>query len=180
MRELERPGDKVPVRGGKGGANTNKTGLAFERKTSLEDALRAADFDVQGFKVYQADELKAELAPKYQFYKFLEAREVDWNSLVSKRLLPDDALYSVSGNRMNIIEKKWQETSGSVDEKLQTIGFKIRQYNKLLQPAGIELKFIYLLNDWFAKPEYDDVRDYIVETGGSYHFLKVPLSELDL
>lgn len=168
------------IKDGKGGANTNKTGLEFERQTSLEDALVAADFQVDGFKVYQADELKAELAPKHQFYKFLEAREVDWKPLISKRLLPDDALYSISGNRMNIIEKKWQETSGSVDEKLQTVGFKIRQYNKMLEPAGIELKFIYLLNDWFAKPEYDDVRDYILESGGSYHFLKVPLSELDL
>jgi hypothetical protein len=170
----------VPVKGGKGGANTNKTGLAFERKTSLEEALIAADFEVNGFKVYQADELKAELAPKYQFYKFLESKDVDWRPLVSKRLLPDDALFSIAGNRMNIIEKKWQETSGSVDEKLQTIGFKIRQYNRLLAPAGIDLKFIYLLNDWFTKPEYDDVRDYILETGGSYHFLKVPLSELEL
>jgi hypothetical protein len=178
MRELGQQGGQV--KGGKGGANTNKTGLAFERKTSLEEALLAADFDVQGFKVYQADELRAELAPKHQFYKFLESKDVNWRPLISKRLLPDDALFSISGNRMNIIEKKWQETSGSVDEKLQTVGFKIRQYNKLLEPAGIELKFIYLLNDWFAKPEYDDVRDYILESGGSYHFMKVPLDELEL
>lgn len=167
-------------KGGVGGANTNKTGLEFERKTSLEEALKAADFTVDGFKVYQADELKAELAGKFQFYKFLEAREVAWRSIVSGRLLPDDALFSISGNRMNIIEKKWQEVSGSVDEKLQTVGFKIRQYKKLLDPAGVELKFIYLLNDWFTQPQYADVLDYIVECGGSYHFMKVPLEELEL
>jgi hypothetical protein len=170
----------MPVRGGTGGANTNITGLAFERKTSLEDALRAADFEVQGFKVFESGHLKAELAPKHQFYKFLEAREVNWNDRVTKRLLPDDALFSVDANRMNIIEKKWQEVSGSVDEKLQTCGFKIRQYNKLLAGTGIQVKFIYLLNDWFAHPSYADVLEYIVESGGSYHFNAVPLDELEL
>ena len=168
------------IKDGTGGANTNKTGLEFERRTSLEDALVAANFSVDGFKVYQASELKAELAPKFQFYKFLDSREIDWKPRISKRLLPDDAIYSVAGHRMSIIEKKWQEVSGSVDEKLQTVGFKIRQYNRLLEGTGIELKFIYLLNDWFAKPEYDDVREYILESGASYHFYKVPLEELEL
>jgi hypothetical protein len=165
---------------GTGGANTNKTGLAFERRTSLEDALLQADFKVDGFKIYDASELVAELAPKHQFYKFLESREVPWRERVSKRLLPDDAIYSISGNRMTVIEKKWQEVSGSVDEKLQTVGFKIRQYNRLLDGTGVDFKFVYLLNDWFAKPEYDDVREYIVECGATYHFNAVPLEELEL
>lgn len=170
----------MPVKGGTGGANTNKTGLAFERKTSLEDALREADFEVRGFKIYDATEFIGELAPKYQFYKFLESRDIDWQNRISKRLLPDDAVFSVAGNRLTVIEKKWQEVSGSVDEKLQTVGFKIRQYNRLLEGSGIEFKFVYLLNDWFAKPEYDDVREYIVESGASYHFYSVPLEELEL
>lgn len=170
----------MPVRGGTGGANTNKTGLAFERKTKLSDALKEADFRVEGFKVYDASDLVAELAPARQFYRFLEARDIEWQSRVSKELWPDDALYSIAGNRMTVIEKKWQEVSGSVDEKLQTVGFKIRQYNRLLDGTGIEFKFVYLLNDWFASPKYDDVRDYIVECGASYHFNAVPLDELEL
>lgn len=170
----------MPVRGGTGGANTNKSGLEFERQTSLEDALRDANFDVREFKIYDASNLVGELAPKYQFYKFLESRDIDWKNRVSKRLLPDDAVFSVAGNRLTVIEKKWQEVSGSVDEKLQTVGFKIRQYNRLLEGSGIEFKFVYLLNDWFAKPEYDDVRDYIIETGATYHFYSVPLDELEL
>jgi hypothetical protein len=170
----------MPVKGGTGGANTNKTGLAFERDTSLELALEQANFKVEGFKVYEAETLVGELAPKYRLYKFLEDRDVDWKSRVSKRLLPDEAIYSFAGEKLTVVEKKWQEVSGSVDEKLQTVGFKIRQYNKLLDGTGIDFKFIYLLNDWFAKPEYDDVRAYILESGASYHFNSVPLEELEL
>jgi hypothetical protein len=60
------------------------------------------------------------------------------------------------------------------------VGFKIRQYNRLVEGTGIEVKFIYLLNDWFTHPSYSDVLEYIVESGASYHFLSVPLEELEL
>lgn len=168
------------IKDGKGGANTNKTGLAFEKKTSLEDALIEANFTIENFKVYEADQLKGELAPKHQLYRFLEARDVDWKERISSKLLPDDTFYNTSSEKLHVIEKKWQETSGSVDEKLQTVGFKIRQYNRLVEGTGIEIKFIYLLNDWFTKPAYADVLQYIVDSGASYHFNTVPLSELEL
>lgn len=168
------------IKGGVGGARTNVTGLAFERKTSLEDALRDADFQVDGFKVYSADDFVGELAPKGQLYKFLEARDVVWQERLSKRLLPDDALFSNKSNHLHIIEKKWQEVEGSVDEKLQTVGFKLRQYNRLVEGTGIQIKFIYLLNDWFTNPKYRDVLEYIVESGATYHFNSVPLEELEL
>jgi len=61
---------------------------------------------------------------------------------------------SLRSTRLHIIEKKWQEVSGSVDEKLQTCGFKIRQYNRLVEGTGLEVKFTYLLNDWFTHPGY--------------------------
>jgi hypothetical protein len=168
-------------KGGTGGRKTYETGLKFERDTSLEEALVAADFRVDNFKVYEpAGGLIAELAPKFQLYKFLEARDVAWQERLSKRLLPDEAIYSFGGHRLSIIEKKWQEVEGSVDEKLQTVGFKIRQYNRLVDGTGMEIKFIYLLNDWFSKPGYADVLEYIKECGADYHFLSVPLEELEL
>jgi hypothetical protein len=170
----------MPVKGGKGGANTNKTGLAFERDTSLQVALEDASFRVEQFKVYDAEDLVAELAPKHRLYRFLETREIAWKERISKRLLPDEAIYSLKTSKLTVVEKKWQEVSGSVDEKLQTAGFKIRQYSRLLEGTDINLKFVYLLNDWFAKPEYDDVRAYILECGATYHFNAVPLEELDL
>lgn len=167
------------IKGGSGGGST-RTGLKFEKETSLEQALIDAGFEVIDGKVFQASNYVGELAAKHQLYAFLSAREVPWEGRLSKRLLPDEAFYSFRGNQMSIIEKKWQETEGSVDEKLQTVGFKIRQYKKLLDGTGIGVKFIYLLNDWFAKPKYADVLEFIEESGGTYHFLSVPLDELDL
>jgi hypothetical protein len=169
----------MPVKGGTGGGRTT-TGLEFEKKTSLADALEEADFRIEKFKVYESTNLVGELAGKGQLYRFLEARDIAWKDRISKRLLPDDAIYSYANHKMTVIEKKWQEVEGSVDEKLQTVGFKIRQYNRLLEGTGIEFKFIYLLNDWFADPRYADVLEYIIETGGSYHFNSVPLEELEL
>lgn len=167
------------IKGGKGGGNTT-SGLLFESKTSLSEALQEADFKVDGFKVYDASSFVGELAPKHQLYKFLETREVDWKPRISKKLLPDDALYVNNTHCLHIFEKKWQEVEGSVDEKLQTVGFKLRQYNRLVDGTGMGVKFIYILNDWFTDPRYADVLDYINELGASYHFNSVPLEELEL
>jgi hypothetical protein len=168
------------IKGGKGGANTNKTGLAFEKKTSLEDALVNAQFLVQNYKVFREDNLLGELAPKSRLYKYLQHNFENWESPLSANLRPDEALFTTKSSRLHIVEKKWQEVSGSVDEKLQTCGFKMRQYNRLLDGTGLELKFTYLLNDWFTHARYADVLKYIEDSGAHYHFEAVPLSELDL
>jgi hypothetical protein len=67
-----------------------------------------------------------------------------------------------------------------VDEKFQTCGFKLRQYTKLFEPLKIDVKYVYLLNDWFAQERYTDVLAYIKETGADYHFKTLPLELLDL
>ena len=168
------------IKGGKGGANTNVTGLEFERVTSLEDALKAANFEVEKFQVSSEGVYVGELLGKSRLYKFLEAKDVDWRSRVSSKLLPDEALYALNSKKLTVIEKKWQEVSGSVDEKLQTCGFKMRQYRNLVDGLGIKVQFVYLLNDWFTQPRYSDVLAYIRESGADYHFKSVPLELLDL
>ncbi len=79
-------------------------------------------------------------------YKFLQSRDVDWKDFLSKRLLPDDAIYVIKENTVFILEIKYQEVAGSVDEKLQTCGFKIKQYKKLFAPLNYEVEYIYILN----------------------------------
>lgn len=168
------------IKGGVGGANTNLTGLRFEKETSLEQALKDAGFQVEKFQISKAGLYVGDLVGKSRLYKFLEANEVDWHTRISAKLLPDDAIYSLKAKKLTVIEKKWQEVSGSVDEKLQTCGFKLRQYNRLVEQLGIEVQYVYLLNDWFAQPRYADVLDYIRESGADYHFKSVPLELLDL
>ena len=76
---------------------------------------------------------------------------------------------------------KNKEIAGSTDEKLQTCGFKIRQYRKLLSQLNVEVQYVYILNDWFKKPEYKDVLDYIISISGcSYYFNYLPLQKIGL
>lgn len=169
------------IKGGKGGANTNVTGLQFERDTSLAVALQAAGFEIYGRKIIHENKAHVGLLlGKSHIYKFLDAEGVDWRNIVSSRLLPDEACLSLKNHKLTVVEKKWQEVGGSVDEKLQTCGFKLRQYSRLFAPLGIEVKYVYLLNDWFSHPRYQDVLDYIKEVGADYHFKSLPLELLEL
>ena len=118
---------------------------------------------------------------KYGLYKYLEDSGVDYKKLISKRLLPDDAIFVIVNNTIFILEIKFQEVAGSTDEKLQTCDFKIKQYRKLLSQLNIEVQYIYILNDWFKKPEYKDVLDYIISINGcSYYFHYLPLQKIGL
>lgn len=165
---------------GKGGANT-RTGLAFEGKTELSEFLNAQ----KGYKVldgivYYNDEVVARVFKKYGFYKFLDELGIDWKGLISKRLLPDDSIFVIVADTLFVIECKFQQVAGSVDEKLQTCDFKRKQYQKLLSKANIEAEYIYLLSDWFRKPEYKDVLDYIHSVHCYYFFEFIPLVKFGL
>lgn len=83
-------------------------------------------------------------------------------------------------NTLFVIEMKYQEVTGSVDEKLQTCDFKKKQYKKLMAPLNVEVEYIYILSDWFRKPEYKDVLDYVISVGCQYYFQYLPLQKLGL
>ncbi len=166
--------------GGKGGGNT-KTGLIFEGKTDLATFLNSQKgYKVIDTNVFYENELVARIFKKYGFYKFLEELGINWKELISKRLLPDDSIFVIIKNTVYIIEVKFQQVAGSVDEKLQTCDFKKKQYQKLLSRANIEADYIYLLSDWFKKPQYKDVLDYIISMNCSYFFEYIPLYKLGL
>lgn len=95
-------------------------------------------------------------------------------------MLPDEALYVIINNTLFIIEMKYQEVAGSVDEKLQTCDFKKKQYRKLLAPLNIEVEYVYILDDWFRKSEYQDVLDYVISMGCQYYFQYLPLQKIGL
>jgi hypothetical protein len=172
------------IEGGIGGGNTI-TGLRFEEKTDLLELLSGTSgYEVQqasiGKKIlFHGDEV-AQCYRKHDLYRFLDANGVDWKKLISKRLLPDDALYVIHNNTLFVIEIKFQKVAGSVDEKLQTCDFKQKQYRKLMFQLNIEVQYIYVLSDWFKKPEYKDSLDYIISVGCQYYFEYLPLQKLGL
>lgn len=165
---------------GIGGSNT-KTGLIFEGKTDLSTFLNSQNnYKVIEGNVYYNDEFVGRIFKKHGLYKFLEELEIDWEKLISKKLLPDDSIFVIIKNTLFIIECKFQQVEGSVDEKLQTCDFKKKQYQKLLSKANIDVEYIYLLSDWFKQPKYKDVLDYIQSVNCSYYFEYIPLYKLGL
>lgn len=167
-------------RGGVGGAKT-QTGALFEIENDLKASLIESGFLIAGPEVWHASKLIGLNVPKNSLYsEFLSERGIDHREILSKKLLPDEAFYNVSKKTLYIIEKKYQTVEGSVDEKLQTCAFKLRQYRKLCDPIDVKVSFIYLLNDWFTKERYRDTLDFVVETGCSYYIDKLPLKALGI
>lgn len=166
---------------GFGGGNT-KTGLIFEGKVDfLTFIANQKNYSVKGFRVLYNKKEIAISFKKYGLYRYLESKGIDYKKYISKRLLPDDAIYVIANNHFYILEIKFQEVSGSVDEKLQTCDFKIKQYRKLLSTLNVEVEFIYILSDWFKKSEYKDVLDYVVSIKGCYYYFNyIPLQKLNL
>lgn len=163
-----------------GGAATNANGLLFEQTTSLNDALINSGYLVSGAgEVYNGKDFLGYSKSKYEFINYLQNNGVD-TGVNSDTLLPDDAFINVGNKTIYIIEKKFQRVAGSVDEKLQTCGYKINQYRKLAVQMGFNVKYVYVLNDWFKKPKYDDVREYIIKQGCMYYYNEIPLDYLEI
>ncbi|ASW43905.1 hypothetical protein [Clostridium isatidis] len=165
-----------------GGKQTNINGLKFEQETDLQDALsNVPGYEIINNVIYYNGEYIGMLAKKHDLYKLiLNPRGINYKEYISKQLLPDEALFLEKTNTIFIIEKKFQNVGGSVDEKLQTFGFKIYQYSKLFDPLKIKVKYFYLLNDWFKKPQYKDILDYMEINGCKYFFNEIPLNFLEL
>lgn len=107
------------IKNGKGGGNT-KTGLVFEGETDLKTFLK----NQNGYSVTEDNcvfyngKKVARIFKKHEFYKYLEEVGVDWTQYISKKLLPDNSIYVIVKNKLFIIECKYQQVAGSVDEKL--------------------------------------------------------------
>lgn len=174
------------IKGGKGGGNT-KTGLIFEDRVDLLTLFQKIEgYSVKhttnksGAKIFYNGEEVARCFKKHEFYRFLNEYKVDWKSILSKQLLPDNGLFVIVRDTLFIIEIKFQQVAGSVDEKLQTCDFKRKQYSKLVQSLNWKVEYVYVLNNWFKQNSYKDTLDYINSMNCHYLFNKIPLKWLGL
>jgi len=134
-------------KGGIGGFNT-KTGLFFEGKVDLvtfiknlpgyeiKETIYTKNKKNKWYEVFYNNEKVADAFRKHALYVYLKINGINWENILSKQLLPDDAIYVILNNIVYIIEVKYQEVAGSVDEKLQTCDFKRKQYLKLFAPLN--------------------------------------------
>lgn len=104
---------------------------------------------------------------KHKLYTYLKSQGLNYLDYISKKLLPDEAYIDNQKSILYVYEKKYQQTAGSADEKPQTCAFKIYEYRKLAKALNINtVYYIYIFNDWFRKPEYKDMLEYIKSVDG--------------
>lgn len=152
---------------GAGGANTNINGLSYEDKTDLKSLYSSCDINKKDnyktirFTGYDGIELIN--ANKSALHKYmLKINEKNTSILPAAGCKePDEAYVNDTHKIIFIIEKKFQQGPGSVDEKIQTGPFKKLHYGKLF--PNYKIYYIYCLSDWFKRPEYASVLDYLTE-----------------
>lgn len=174
------------IKHGKGGKNTG-TGLSFEKKADIFSLFENLDgYSIKesknraGVHIYYAGKIIARCFKKYEFYRFLAEYGIKWKEHISRQLIPDTGLFVIVRDTLFIIEIKFQQVPGSVDEKLQTCDFKRKQYSKLVRSQEWKVEYVYVLNDWFKQEKYKDVLEYIHSMNCHYLFNKVPLKWLGL
>lgn len=164
-----------------GGSRTNVNGLKFEQVTSLNEAFTNKGYKVINGRVLDKnDKLLGFSVPKRAIYKFLVNRGIDYREYNSKGWQPDECFINERNHVAYIIEKKFQNSSGSVDEKLPGCEFKKWEYEKLFHPIGYKVEYIYVFNDWFKQPVYKDVLEYIEIKNCSYYYEQIPFDSLGI
>lgn len=166
-------------KGGIGGAKT-VTGLRFENKINLlSKIIEVPGYQVLGNVISYNGKPLAYSYPKHDLYKkFLAPKGVNYKDYISKKYLPDEAIYVPEHNTLYVVEMKFQNVGGSVDEKLQTCDFKRKIYMKLLSSLKINVEYMFVLSDYFDKPSFDDAFRYIKDVGCDYFFDELPLAAL--
>ena len=168
-----------------GGSTTTEHGNKFENDTDLLKILEKNGYEVRDGTVFFKQNVVGSVALHSDFYHvILHTTQDEVSKLFGFSLIPDTAFFNKKNQTLYIIEKKYQESSGSVDEKLQTCEFKLRFYNKAVWEFNNEeikhVRFFYIFNDYYSKPKYDEVRRFIQDKGCDYYFDTIELSAIGL
>jgi hypothetical protein len=147
---------------GAGGANTNKNGLDYESLTQLSNMyyVKKCTNDIETIQFPGSDTVFVN-GSKSKLYDYMESKNKINKNIVpaSGCKKPDEAFINETCKIIYIIEKKFQQGSGSVDEKIQTGEFKKYHYEQLFPEYKIE--YIYCLSDWFKRSEYRSVIEFL-------------------
>ena len=174
-----------------GGPNTNLNGLKFEGRTNfITSIINNKNFYVEHvknfkktYKIFLKEKLYGYYTEKNEFYKFfLKKEKIIWEKIISKKYLPDAVFINDIIKTVFVIEKKFQSRSGSVDEKLQTCDFKKKIYTKIIKKSlkNYSVEYFFILNSWFKRSEYNDVKKYIKSVNCNYFIEEVTFKYLGL
>lgn len=149
---------------GAGGANTNKNGLSYEEKTNLETLYSECTENKKNkskiikFIGYENELINANKSMLHKYMENLGEKDTSLQSAAGCKE-PDEAYIDLARKYIFVIEKKFQQTPGSVDEKIQTAAFKKYHYSNLF--PNFKIHYIYCLSDWFKRDEYKSVLEYL-------------------
>jgi len=138
---------------GAGGANTNKNGLSYEEMTNLESLYSECNKNKKDksqiikFNGYENELINANKSTLHKYMKNIGEKNSSLKSAAGCKE-PDEAYIDLQRKIIFIIEKKFQQTPGSVDEKIQTAAFKKYHYTNLF--PNFKIHYIYCLSDWFT------------------------------
>lgn len=130
-----------------GGKNTNKHGLLFEKNTNLDDHYKIIKNNKYASEIkfinYNSTFIKSD---KSNFYKYMKEKKYI-NENIEKAhgcKQPDECYINEDKKQIFIIEKKYQQCSGSVCEKIQSADFKLWQYKRTFPTFNVI--YIYILS----------------------------------
>ena len=134
-----------------GGKNTNKNGLNFENDTLLEDE------QINNFVKIKKNKLR------------ITMKNINEKNLSIKEghgcKEPDEVYIDKTNKKLLLLEKKFQNCSGSVCEKLQTCIFKKKNFEK--QYPNFSIIYVYILSSWFLDNCIAEL-DYLEENNIKY------------
>jgi len=153
---------------GAGGPNTNKNGLKFEEVADLKDRYESIQTSQNGigsevkFKGHSLTFIKVSKSALHKYMQKIGEKNMTLKPAAGCKF-PDEAYIDLERNIIFIIEKKFQQESGSVDEKLQTGCFKQSHYKGLF--PKFKIYYMYCLSDWFKSDDYESVLKYLKDGG---------------
>jgi len=134
---------------GAGGSKTNKNGLSYEEKTDLSTEYKIIEtLNCKNciFLKFNNSEKIYNRISKEHIFTCIDGVNKCINSAHGCKK-PDECYIDNISKIIFIIEKKFQQVSGSVCEKIQTVHFKVYHYGKTF--PGYKIVYIYCLSDWF-------------------------------
>jgi hypothetical protein len=152
---------------GAGGANTNKHGLAFEKKVSelIKPYIENNYIDNDGFVnfKFKGYDTNYKLLKGKDLNKYMKQNNLyDVNAKqLSGCKFPDQAYYCSNTKTLNIVEIKHQQGSGSVNQKITGTPQYIKNYQK--QYPNCNIKYMYIFSNWFfqnSNPELELLDQY--------------------
>ena len=116
---------------GAGGLKTNANGLPYEKLTDLSTEYS----ECQSYKYHNIIKFKQHETPyvstkQSHFFKYMKDKMDTSIEQAHGCKRPDECYINEVYKEIFIIEKKFQQTGGSVCEKIQTADFKVRHYKK--------------------------------------------------